>query len=196
LSGAPRMDDAELVAEALRAPAAYGVIVGRYEGPLLRYLRRLLGPHGQAAEDVLQEAFVKAYVNLNDFDRSRPLAPWLYRIARNEALSLLRKRRAEPRLVDGEDGQLLLERMSDGTDAFRDLARKGARSELLGALAAIGARYRDVLVLRFLEEKSYADIADILHLPPGTVATLVRRGLARLKAALLARGLVTEGEIP
>jgi len=60
--------------------------------------------------------------------------------------------------------------------------------EIAAAMAGLGERYRDVLVLRYLEEKSYDDIADILKLPAGTVATRIRRGLERLKSVLASLG--------
>ena len=173
--------DATLVALSLRDPRAYGAIVRRFEAVLRRYVKRLLGQHGQAAEDVVQDVFVKAYVNLNDYDQSRPLGPWLYRIAHNEAVSYLRKRGREPRLIDGEDAQLILAKLHDesafGTAPLSD-------SGVQQALDGLEPRYRDVLMLRYVEDKSYDEISDILQMPPGTVATRIRRGLEQLKLAL------------
>jgi RNA polymerase sigma-70 factor (ECF subfamily) len=177
-------DDGALVARALRDPNAYGAIVLRFEAVLKRYVRRLLGRHAQSAEDVLQDAFLKAYVNLNDYDPSRPLAPWLYRIAHNEAVSFLRKHGAQPRIVDGEDGRIILERLRDETAADATVRFDFAESGIHDALAGLDPRYRDVLVLRYLEDKSYDEISDILEMPPGTVATRIRRGLERLKSSL------------
>ena len=103
--------DQDLVAAALRERNAYALIVRRWQPVLSRYLRRLLGQSAEAAEDVLQDVFIKVYVNLNDYDRARPFGPWIYRIARNEALSFLRKRKTEPPLVTGEDAQIIIERL-------------------------------------------------------------------------------------
>jgi RNA polymerase sigma-70 factor (ECF subfamily) len=133
---------------------------------------------------VLQEIFIKAYVNLNDYDRTRPFAPWIYRIAHNETVSFLRKRRAQPQTIAGEDGLLILERMADQLDPNEGAGRMRIEKEIEAALAGLDERYREVLVLRYLEERSYDDIADILRLPPGTVATRIKRGLERLKATL------------
>ena len=177
-------DDQELVRASLRDPAAFASIVRRYEPPLGRYLRRLLGWNSQQIEDVLQEVFLKAYVNLNDYDPTRLFSPWIYRIAHNEAISLLRKRRVEPRLISGEDGFLLLEQLGDRTDARKDIDAARLEENLRIAIAALDGKYREVIVLRYLEDKSYDEIADILHLPMGTVATLVSRGKQRLRKAL------------
>ena len=173
--------DATLVARALRDPRAYGAIVRRFEAVLRRYVKRLLGRHGQAADDVVQDVFVKAYVNLNGYDQSRALGPWLYRIAHNEAVSYLRKRGREPSVIDGEDGQLILAKLRD-ENAFG--AAPLQDSGIHQALAGLAPRYRDVLLLRYVEDKSYDEISDILQMPPGTVATRIRRGLERLKSAL------------
>ena len=168
----------------LHDPKAFAFIVRRYEPPLGRYLRRLLAWNSQHVEDVLQEVFLKAYVNLNDYDPTRLFSPWIYRIAHNEAISLLRKRRVESQHISGEDGLLLLDRLRDGTDSERDIDASRLEQKLRTAIAGLDRKYRDVIVLRYLEEKSYDEIADILHLPMGTVATLVSRGKQRLRKAL------------
>lgn len=132
----------------------------------------------------MQETFIKAYVNLNDYDRTRPFGPWIYRIAHNEAISHLRKRRGDRHFIGGEDALLIFERMSDGSDLGETTGLIRSENQVRAALADLDAKYRDALVLRYLEEKSYDDIADILKLPPGTVATYIRRGLKRLRTAL------------
>lgn len=96
-SSAP--SDRTLVLAALADSIGYGAIVGRYEFVLRRYVTRLLGSHAQAVDDVLQETFLKAYLNLNDYDQARAFSPWLYRIAHNEAISFLRKLRAQPQAI-------------------------------------------------------------------------------------------------
>lgn len=176
--------DHSLVAASLRDSRAYGALVTRY-GPVLgRYVRRLLGSHNHAVDDVLQEVFIKAYVNLNDFDRSRPFAPWIYRIAHNEAVSHVRRSAAGPLLVSGEDAELILSRLADGDDPGQALWRQQSAIQIRKILSELEPRYRDVLILRFLEEKTYDEISDILSLPPGTVATCINRGLARLREPL------------
>lgn len=177
-------DDGQLVEAALRDRHAYAALVRRYEPVLGRYVRRLLGRHGQAVDDVLQDVFIKAYVNLNDYDKSRPFAPWIYRIAHNESVSFLRKQSAGLQTIDGEDVLLILERVADADDPEGILQRSRTEGDVRKALSELEERYRDVLVLRYLEEKSYDEIADILEMPLGTVATLINRGLKLLKTPL------------
>ena len=184
MSGSTQPTDAELVEAVLRNRNAYAQVVNRYERVLTRYLNRLLGPRGGAAADVLQDVFIKAYLNLNDYDRSRPFSPWIYRIAHNEAMSHLRRNRTEPQPLDSADAELILERLAADDDPAKILLRKRADHAVRAAVSDLEVKYRDVLVLRYLEEKSYDEIADILHMPPGTVATLIARGLKKLKSPL------------
>ena len=176
--------DIELVVAAVRNASAYAPLVRRWEPPLGRYVRRILGRDGQAADDVLQEVFLKAYVNLNDFDLARPFGPWIYRIVRNEAITQLRKNRSEPPQVTGEDAILLLERLSDGVTAQEILNRERIEYDVRKSINKLEARYREVLILRYLEEKGYDEIAEILALPGGTVATLISRGTRQLRDLL------------
>lgn len=183
------LDDGALVAAALLDKQAFSMIVRRYEPPLSRYVRRLLGRSGQSVDDVLQDVFIKVYVNLNDYDRSRPFSPWIYRIARNEALSFLRKRRAEPYLLSGEEGMLMLERVLDEPTVLEVLDRSRIGTWIRKLIAGLDPSYRDVFVLRYLEEKSYEEISEILEIPMGTVATNINRGKRQLKRDLDAIGI-------
>jgi RNA polymerase sigma-70 factor (ECF subfamily) len=178
------LDDQELVAAALRDRNAFAQIVRRYEAPLARYVQRLLGGTGQSAEDVLQDVFLKVYVNLNDYDRTRAFGPWIYRIAHNEAVSFLRRRSGEAYVISGEEGMLLLDRALDGFSALDALDRSRIEAAIRKAIGGLDLRYRDALLLRFLEEKSYEEVADILEIPMGTVATLIDRGRKRLRQSL------------
>ncbi len=185
--------DSTLVVAALCDKSAFAVLVRRWEGPLARFVSRILGQSAQSTEDVLQDTFIKAFINLNDFDGNRPFGPWIYRIARNEAISFLRKKRLEPPSVTAHDGILLLERMSDGITAQEIYDKSRMAVQIRSAIASMDPRYREALVLRYLEEKGYDEISEILALPAGTVATLINRGTKQLRAALdtaKAKGLI------
>ncbi len=175
------ISDAELVRATLADTAAYGQLISRHEAKLRRYVRRILAGQTSATDDVLQDVFIKAYLNLNDFDQSRAFSPWLYRIAHNEAVSHLRKSSAGIQLVTGEDAQVLLDQFADPEDPASLFWRNRSYDQLQKSLGKLDAKYRDVLVLRYLEGQSYDDISEILRLPSGTVATLLKRGLARLR---------------
>lgn len=177
--------DEALVKAALQDGQAYGALVRRYEMRLARYVRRLLGTHGQLTDDVLQNGFIRGYLNLNDYDPARPFSPWIYRIMRNEALSQLRSLRAGIQMIDGEEAQLILERIADDDTPETSLLRSSTAADIRSALDGLDQRYRDVLVLRYLEEMSYDEISEVLALPPGTVANNISRGLKQLRTPQL-----------
>jgi len=136
-------------------------------------------------EDILQNAFVKAYLNLNSFDPELSFSSWVYRIAHNEAMSFFRRKRARPQVTLDEEGQLLLTELADeSADASKLAERRLSGSELARALATLDAKYRDALILRFFEERSYAEMSDILEVPVGTVSTLLYRAKRALRNAL------------
>ena len=124
-----------------------------------------------AAEDIAQEAFLAAVRNLDRFDRRRPFGPWLHRIVVNRAIDWARARqlRAEAELLEGVAAPDP-EQPLDGS--------------LLGALAALPADHRAVIVLRHLLEYTPGEIAELLGLPRGTVNSRLRRGLDALKESL------------
>ncbi len=180
----------QLVDAALTDAKAYAMLVRRFEAPLHRYVGRLLDHSRADIDDVLQETFLKAYVNLNDYDRRRAFSPWLYRIAHNEAMNALRGRRREPAAIAGEDADRLLAALTDGQDPQHAIDAERRLQQLHAAIAVLEPRYRDALVLRYLEELSYEEISDVLEIPMGTVATLINRGKSRLRRAF--DGLVSD----
>ncbi len=186
---APFLSDGELAAAALRDKQAYAFVVRRWEAPLGRYVSRLVGRSKGLAEDILQEVFLKAYLNLNDYDQSRPFGPWIYRIARNQAIDSLRKQKGEPVFVTGEDAAVIFERLVGEVEPQETFDRIRIEEKVRLAIGTLDPRYREVMLLRYLEEKEYEEISDILEVPPGTVATLIRRGTQRLRSALEALGL-------
>lgn len=181
--------DQELVVAALADGAAYAGVVRRYQAPLTRYLFRLGCRSKGDADDVLQEVFIKAYRNLNDYDPGLKFSSWIYRIAHNEAVTFLRKASRVPRVATSTDELEAFDRIADSSDLAAELdARLDART-LRAAIDALDAKYREVLVLRYLEDRSYEEISDILRKPPGTVATLISRAKSRLRDALSATPL-------
>lgn len=177
-------DDAELVRLSLADPDKFSYIIGRYQDKLARYIRRLGIISSEDAEDVLQDIFLKVYLNLNDFNQDLKFSSWIYRIAHNQVISNFRKRQARPEAhslpIDGEGLQLLADDLA--LDQQSDLR---LRQEMLTlALDKVDAKYREILVLKFFEDKSYQEISDILKKPLGTVASLLNRAKKDLKSAL------------
>ena len=183
--------DPELVDAVLKDKHAFSEIMHRYEAPLRRYIRRL-GCVENDLDDALQEIFIKVFMNINDYDPSMKFSSWLYRIAHNETISLFRKKNGQPRVLNlsTEDTAEFFEQLADDTDPV-ELAEKRDDARIMrDLLSRLDRKYREVFILRFLEDKSYTEISDILKIPEGTVATLINRGKKELKAGLKAKGII------
>lgn len=176
--------DEELVRGTLCESSTYAHLMARYETKLLRYICRIASFSREEAEDVLQETFIKAYRNLNDFDQSLKFSSWIYRITHNEAINALRTRNRFPQTIETAEGDPLVERLADSLDLEHAFDQKLRHKRVMDALESLDQKYRDVLILKFLEEKSYEEIADVLAKPMGTVGTLIKRGRAQLIRAL------------
>lgn len=163
-------------------------LMKRYEPKLLRYIRKMLPNNTDDAEDVLQEIFLKVYRNQKGFNPKLKFSSWVYRITHNEVVNLYRKRNPEKgilRIDDTEsDNRALFHMLADTLDIQGDYLSGERRKKVLAALSRMPAKYRDVLVLRYFEEKSYTEISDILRKPQGTVATTINRAKDMLKAFL------------
>lgn len=173
--------DEELVALVLKNPDVYVFLVERYETRLLRYIMRISGATKEDCEDLLQEVFLSAYRYLNDFDQDLKFSSWIYRIAHNKVISHFRKITARPKTTTYEGDSQLLNILASEDDIGRDLERKYTAEEVNNVLGQIDEKYREVLVLKFLEEKDYKEISDILEKPMGTVATLISRAKKQFK---------------
>lgn len=176
--------DQELVAATLRDKHSFIFIVEKYQAPLKRYITRLGCVDGNDTDDVLQETFLKCYVNLNDYDLKLKFSSWLYRITHNETMSLFRKKKSRPVMVVAEEDLKLFENIPDANHFIDEIERKADGKEIREALSHVDEKYRIVLIIRYFEEKSYTEISDILQIPEGTVATYINRGKKELKAIL------------
>jgi len=173
-------------------PRFYEPIVRAYEGPGLRLALGMTGNTADA-EDALQEAFVKAYRSLDRFDPARPFAPWFFQILRNACRDLLRRRKSR---FDVEALDERLEERPAGAPSSpeRRRQRAAARRTVWKALGQISEEHREVLVLKELEGFRYAEIASILDVPEGTVASRLYHARDALKHALAEMGVTYPGE--
>lgn len=175
--------DLELVEAAKRDPENFGILMDRYELPLTRYLIRLTGWAEPEVKDILQETYIKAYRYLNDFDTDLKFSSWLYRIAHNQTIDAMRHHTNRP-----SAGVLPIEDVARfvaaEADPVQELVSEEELQKVRRSILELPQQYREVLILRFLEEKDYDEIVDILKKPKGTVATLIRRGRVLLEKAL------------
>lgn len=167
--------DEELVALTLKNQDFFACLVERYEPKLMRYVRRISAATQEDAEDLLQEIFVKVYRNLNGFDPELKFSSWIYRIAHNQVVSSWRKTKSRPQVIKFEADEDFLKFIATDEDLARDTERKFTGEQVRSAIQDIDEKYKEVLVLKFLEGKDYQEISDILEKPLGTVATLINR---------------------
>jgi RNA polymerase sigma factor (sigma-70 family) len=173
-----RTSDERLVA-ALRAgrTAAFNTIYDRYSAPLLSFCRHMLGSR-EEAEDAVQHTFAAAYTNLCGSEKSIQLRPWLYAIARNHCVSLLRARRQH---VSIDDVEPAVEGLAPA------VARREDLRELLRDLARLPEDQRAALLLAELGALSHDEIAEVVGCRPGKVKALVFQARSSLAAGREAR---------
>ena len=149
------------------------VCTHRYELKLLRYIKRISFSTREESEDILQEAFIKIWRNLHDFDQSLKLSSWIYRIVHNETISFWRKKTS---FGKNQEVDLPEELFSVEEEAFFEINEEQGNVEKINEiLQKLPLKYREVLVLKFLEMMSYEEISDVLKIPEGTVATRINR---------------------
>jgi RNA polymerase sigma-70 factor, ECF subfamily len=150
----------------------YSHIIRRYQNKLMRYVISLVTNEAKAA-DVVQETFIKAYVNLNNFNLKKKFSSWIYRIAHNESMNTFRYKK-QISLFDNID-------FDSGVNLEDDLVKKELQVYVKECFAQMPIIYREPLSLYFLEEKSYEEISDILRMPIGTVGTRINRAKLIMK---------------
>lgn len=165
--------DEELVVLSVENQNHFLYLVSRYENRLFNYILRISNVSKEEAEDLLQEVFIKVYQNLNDFDPDLKFSSWIYRITRNQVISNFRKLNARAQTINLDDE--ILENIASDLNIERDAELKYLKENIDKILNKIDKKYREVLILRFLEEKDYKEISDILRKPVGTVATFLNR---------------------
>jgi len=177
-----RTDEQALVQAVLAGDRqAFGQLVRRHQKRLFRFVYGLLGDFDQA-EDIVQEAFLKACGALGSFETERDFYPWLSTIARNLAFNLMaREGRKESLDQIHERG---FDPPSGDLGPLEQLIIGESQQRFYTALKALPEQYRTVFVLRHFEEMSYEDISAQLKIPPGTVDSRLYRARQLLVTAL------------
>ena len=182
--------DEELVKLTLADRDNFLYLVNRYKNRLLSYIKRLTNVNDDDAEDILQDVFIKVYLNLNDFNESLKFSSWIYRITHNQVISNHRKLKARPEgymaSIDDNLAQSLLADTDIAAGADLGLLRKNI-SKILDSL---DYKYREVLVLKFLEEKNYQEISDIIKKPPGTVASTINKAKEEFRKEMIKQKII------
>ena len=160
---------------------AFGTIMERYASRLTRYGRRYLA-RDEDIEDVIQDVFLKTYQNMQSYNPAYRFSPWIYRIAHNAFVNVLRKHKH--RTFEFFDFDTFVSPLSFSEP--REVEVESAKLEKLieEHLNELSPKYREVIVLHYFEELSYDEIAEVLHIPIGTVGVRLSRARAQLKQTL------------
>ncbi len=180
------MADAGLVRRSLRGDtAAYDVLVRRYQRQVYSLLYRMVG-NVDDAEDLLQETFIRAYCALRTFRQDASFLTWLYKIASNLSIDLIRSRRAKAATSLDDEIEAGREPATHDRDSAPEASViRGSVSEIVhDAIMALPDRYRRVVLLRHVAEMSIEEIAELLGMPTGTVKTHLFRARGLLRECL------------
>ncbi len=169
---------------------AYDLIVRRYKDQLLNFAYRFLG-NLEESEDVVQETFLRLYKNRHAYKQIAKFSTWIYTIAGNLAKTELRKRKRRKLVsiseLGFEDKEYEIEDLKADTERQADSILK--EKIIKNAIENLPFRFKQVIILRDIQELSYEDISSILRIPLGTVKSRVNR--ARIKLQLTLKDLMT-----
>lgn len=167
--------------------SAFAELVELYKDKVFQICYRMLGNRHEA-EDIAQEAFIRAYVNIETFNQKRKFSTWLFRIATNLCIDWIRKKKPDYYLdaeVAGTDGLTMYSQVAADVQLPEDEVENMELQETIQKeISKLPEKYRSVIVLKYIEELPLQEISEILDMPLGTVKTRVHRGREALRKQL------------
>jgi len=170
---------------------AFRELLGRYERPVFSLIYRMVRDR-TLAEDLSQEAFIRAFNAIGSYKTSYKFSNWILKIANNHTIDHLRKRRLDTVSIDGSphartadeisQSQVVLESRDENPQEYVEHRELGSQIEQ--AIGDLREEYRTVIVLRHVEGYAYDEIAEIMELPLGTVKTYLHRARGELRKSL------------
>lgn len=174
-----RAEDSQHIKEALAGDdSAYSKLMKKYHDAIFGFIFRMVHDREQV-EDLTQEAFIKAFASLKNFNEEFAFSTWLYKIATNNSIDFIRKRKLQMYSIDkpieSKDSDYTFELPDDSYEADRELISDQKAVLLKQAIDQLPEKYRRVILLRHSEERSYEEIAKMLKLPIGTIKAHIFR---------------------
>jgi RNA polymerase sigma-70 factor (ECF subfamily) len=151
----------------------FDALVKRYEVKISRYARKFLSDKDDIG-DVLQDIFIKVYTNIKSFDANRKFSSWIYRIAHNELVNALKKRKNK--ILPLIDLDIFLPYNISKDDFNKNNDQQDVKKIVEECLGQLTEKYKEIIILYYLEELSYKEIADILQIPVSTAGIRIKRG--------------------
>ena len=162
--------------------SAFEALIDRYQEKICRYAKRFFADK-EDVEDLVQDVFLKVYVNINSYDKNQRFSPWIYRIAHNTFVNKIAWKSVR-KLVSIDTDEVFTLSLASPENVERESIRREEREQMERHLKSLDSKYREPLVLFFYEELSYEEIADILKIPINTVGIRILRGKNKLKKIL------------
>lgn len=166
---------------------AFGEVVEIYKDKVFQLCYRMLGNRHEA-EDMAQEAFIRAYVNIHSFNIKLKFSTWIYRIATNLCIDRIRKKKPDFYLdaeVAGTEGLNMYSQIASDTALPEDEVESlELHDTIQKEILLLPEKYRTVIVLKYIEELSLKEIGEILDMPIGTIKTRIHRGREALRKQL------------
>jgi RNA polymerase sigma-70 factor (ECF subfamily) len=173
------IEDAQLVQHAVEGDErAYKKLAQKYHNALYYHLLKLVKDR-DILEDLIQEVFAKAFSNINSYNSDYAFSTWLYRIATNHAIDYLRKKKLKTLSLDEpiqtNEGEMAIDVPDSTYEADKAVMQRQRRNIIQEAISNLPEKYRAVIEMRHIEEKSYQEISELLDLPLGTVKAHIFR---------------------
>ena len=166
---------------------AFAEIVELFQDKLYRICYRMLGDKHEA-EDIAQEAFVRAFINIHTFDTNRKFSTWLYRIGTNLCIDRIRKKKPDYYLdaeVAGTEGLNMYSQIASKEELpEQEVLKMEMQDRVQYEISRLPDKYRAVIVLKYMEDLPLQEISDILEMPLGTVKIRIHRGREALRKQL------------
>ncbi|MGO4890572.1 RNA polymerase sigma factor SigW [Anaerobacillus sp. MEB173] len=166
---------------------AFAELVELYKNKVYQISYRMVG-NSHEAQDIAQEAFLRAYTNIHSYDHNRKFSTWLFRIATNLSIDRLRKKKPDYYLdaeVDGTDGLTGYSQIAADQDLPEDQVVAYEMQEWIqNEILLLPPKYRSAIILKYIEDLSLKEISEILDIPVPTVKTRIHRGRESLRKKL------------
>jgi RNA polymerase sigma-70 factor (ECF subfamily) len=180
--------DNELVALIRENPESLSFVIDRYKNKLERYINRRTNISIHDREDILQEIFIKIYININDYDNGLTFSSWIYRITHNHMIDWYRKNKKHISIsLDDEESKLIHMLEDENNRVDNQVLHDQENLDLImREIKKLPQDYQEILILKFFEDKSYNEISDILKISLSSIGVKINRAKKILKQKIYA----------
>jgi RNA polymerase sigma-70 factor (ECF subfamily) len=161
----------------------FRLIVEKFERQLFFYIKRMINQPDPEIEDLLQEVFIKVFVNIQGFDNKKHFSSWIYRIAHNKSIDYMKQNKKIKYGFLNEDNEDIF--FDKNEKLIEELmVESDNKRQIYKAIELLDTKYKDVVLLYYFEEKDYEEISEILRIPTNNVGVLLFRAKTKLKSLL------------